>query len=69
MTRAAFSSSSAPRAAAGADVSAAAGAARRAALLAQVKAQVPAHADAFYVVDLAEVAAKYAEWKRELPRV
>ena len=41
---------------------------RRAELLAAVREQIPAHTDAFYVVDLAEVAHKYDEWVTQLPR-
>ena len=33
-----------------------------------VRAQIPAHTDAFYVVDLAEIAHKYDEWVTQLPR-
>lgn len=44
-------------------------AARRAQVLSTVREQVPAHLDAFYVVDLAEVERKYHEWVAELPRV
>ena len=34
-----------------------------------VREQVHTHRDAFYVVDLAEVARKHAEWSAALPRV
>lgn len=44
-------------------------AARRAHVLDVVRTQVLGHRDAFYVVDLAQVARKYAEWTAELPRV
>jgi ornithine decarboxylase len=42
---------------------------RRSAVLDIVRAQIPAHKDAFYVVDLAELAYKHAEWCTQLPRV
>jgi ornithine decarboxylase len=38
-------------------------------VLAAVRAQVATHRDAFYVVDLAELAYKHAEWSSQLPRV
>jgi len=44
-------------------------AARRAAVLDTVRAQVRGHADAFYVVDLPELAHKLNEWHAALPRV
>ena len=43
--------------------------ARRAAVLDTVREQVLSREDAFYVVDLAEIAAKHAEWTSALPRV
>lgn len=42
---------------------------RRSAVLDVVREQVNSHRDAFYVVDLGEVARKYAQWRAELPRV
>lgn len=38
-------------------------------MLELVKEQAPSHKDAFYVVDLSEVAAKHQQWVQELPRV
>lgn len=43
--------------------------ARRQAVLDTVRDRVGHHKDAFYVVDLAEVAYKHAEWRSQLPRV
>lgn len=43
--------------------------ARTQSVLRIVREQIPAHKDAFYVVDLNEVAYKYAQWQAELPRV
>jgi ornithine decarboxylase len=42
---------------------------RRQAVLETVRDRVGHHKDAFFVVDLAEVAYKHAEWKSQLPRV
>jgi hypothetical protein len=42
---------------------------RRAAVLDVVRAQAGTSVDAFYVVDLREVARKHAQWAAELPRV
>jgi ornithine decarboxylase len=43
--------------------------ARRQAVLDTVRDRVGHHKDAFYVVDVAEVAYKHAEWRSQLPRV
>jgi ornithine decarboxylase len=56
-------------AAAAAAALAASPAARREGVLATVRAQAAEHRDAFYVVDLAEVAYKHREWTSQLPRV